>query len=178
MENRFENKYVRNESTAKEIYKYWFFKRPLSIAIYVILGYYSLSCILGLAVDFQAAKDTLPILAMIAFYVAVMIISYRAQVKMMINRDREMAHGEELVYEIGVNDTEITLCAREGRSSILIGNLKYAFVTKNYIAVITKAKLMIILKKDSFTVGDCDGFITFLCEKGIKIRGKRIKVAR
>ena len=43
---------------------------------------------------------------------------------------------------------------------------------ESYVVVITKARLMFIFRKDSFTEGDADGFIAFLKEKGIKVTGK------
>ncbi|MBO7196531.1 MAG: YcxB family protein [Clostridia bacterium] len=172
-EIRFENRFVRDESTAKEIYGYWFFKKPLSVAIYIVLGFYSLSCIFGLTLDFQSAKETIPILAMIVFYVIIMIVSYRSQVKGMAQRDREMSGGGELCCEISVSDDEITLSTLESRNPVAMSNVKSAFMTKNYVVVLTKARLMFILKKDSFTKGDADSFIAFLTEKGIKISGKK-----
>ena len=172
MENRFINKFVRDENTAKEIYGYWYFKRPLMIVVYVILGLYTLSCILGFIVDFQSAKAAMPVFVMILFFVALMFISYRSQVKALVQRDREMSGGDPLCCDITVSDEEITLSALESRSPVSINNFKSAFATENYIVVITKARLMFILRKDSFTEGDADGFIAFLKEKGIKVTGK------
>lgn len=173
MENLFENKYVRNESTAKEIYKYWFFKKPTMAAVYAILSVYALACIFGLSFDFEDAREFIFPFILAIILPVLMIISYRSQVKTMVNRDKEMAQGGELVCEVSVNDNEMTLCAFESRSSILISDVKYAFVTESYITVITNARLMIVLKKDSFTLGDTEGFISFLKEKGIKVKGQK-----
>lgn len=173
MEKRFENKYVRDENTAKEIYKYWFFKKPTMVAMYVILAVYTFFCILGLSFDFADAREfILPFICALMIPV-LMTVSYRSQVKTMANRDKEMANGGELLCEISVNDNEFTVAYFEGRNSIAMDNVKYAFQTKSYIAVITKARLMVILKKDSFTVGDADSFIAFLKEKVIKVKGQK-----
>ncbi len=173
METRFENRYVRDENTAKEIYRYWFFKKPLMVAVYVVLAVYAISCIIGLGFDFEDAKEFIMPFILAVILPLLMIISYRSQVKTMVKRDKEMAKGGELICEVSVNDNEFTVSSLESRSRILIDNAKYAFQTKSYIVVITKARLMIILKKDSFTVGDTDGFIAFLKEKGIKVKGKK-----
>ena len=173
METRFENEFARDESTAKEVYGYWYFKKPLLIVVYIYLGIYLLSCILGFIIDFQSAKDSMPIFVMILFFLSFMFISYRSQVKAMIQRDKEVSGGEPLCCKISVTDEEMTMSALENRTPISIGNLKSAFVTKNYIVVVTKARLMFIFKKDSFTLGDVDGFIAFLREKGIKIKGQK-----
>lgn len=173
MDIRFENEFVRDEQTAKEIYGYWYFKKPIMIAMYVILGIYSLSCILGFIVDFESAKEAMPIFVMIIFVVALMLFSYRSQVKAMVQRDKEMSGGNPLNCRISVSDDEITLSTLENRTPVSMSNLNGAFVTKNYIVVITKARLMFIFKKDSFTVGNSDGFIAFLKEKNIKIKGQK-----
>ena len=172
MEALFKNKFVRDENTAKEIYGYWYFKKPLMIVVYAVLGVYALSCILGFIIDFNSAKEAMPVFAMIVFFTAFIFISYRSQVKAMVQRDKEMSGGDALCCEISVSDDEIILTALESRSPVSMGNLKSAFMTKNYIVVITKARLMFILKKDSFTKGDAESFIAFLKEKGIKVKGK------
>lgn len=169
MESRFENRFVRDEQTAKEVYQYWYFKKPVMIFAYVVLGLYSLACTIGLILDFQSAKESLPILAMIVFMVTFMIVSYFSQVRAMLMRDREMSGGENLCCDISVSDEEIVLSALDNRTPISWSNVKGAFVTKNYIVVLTKARLMFILKKDSFTKGDEAGFLSFLREKGVRI---------
>ena len=172
MELRFENEFVRDESTAKEIYGYWYFKKPLMIAVYVALGFYFLSCILGLILDFESTKESMPILAMIVFFAVFIFISYRSQVRAMIQRDKEMSGGEPLCCKISVSDEVMTLTALESSSPISLGNLKSAFMTENYIVVLTKARLMFIFKKDSFTLGDTESFVAFLKEKDVKVKGK------
>ena len=143
------------------------------IMVYVVLALYSISCILGFIIDLDSAKETLPIFAMIIFFVVFIFISYRSQVKAMVQRDKEMSHGEPLHCRISVSDDEMVLSTLESRSPISIGNLKSAFITENYIVVITKARLMFIFKKDSFTVGDTESFLAFLREKNIKIKGQK-----
>lgn len=170
METLFENKYARDKSTAKEIYGYWFFKKPLMIFVYVMLGVYALSCILGFIFDPEGAGELVLPFILLVFCCAAMLISYLSQVKNMVRRDAEMAKGGELLCEVSVSDSEITFSALESRQSVSLEKIKYAFATKNYISVVTEARLMYILKKDSFTLGDAERFIAFLKEKQIKIK--------
>ena len=172
METRFKNKFVRDENTAKEIYGYWYFKKPLMVVVDAVLAPYSLSCILGFIVDFESAKESMPIFIMILLFAVFIFISYRSQVKAFVQRDKEMSGGEPICCEISVSDDEMTLTALESRSPVSVSNLKSAFITKNYIVVITKARLMFIFKKDAFTQGDAEGLIAFLKEKGVKTEGK------
>lgn len=173
MQARFENSFVRDKDTAKEIYQYWFFKKPTMVAMYAILAFYSLACIVGLCFDFENAEEFMPPCVLAVFLPVMMIISYRSQVKMMVKRDREMANGRELVCNVTVTDGEITFSALDGKNSVSLENLKYAFQTKSYIVVVTNAKLMYLLKNDGFTVGNAEEFIVFLKEKGVKIKGKK-----
>lgn len=172
-ETLFENRFVRDEATAKEVYGYYFFKRPLMIALYVIIAINALAHILTLILGFSEVKDVYLPFILLAFILAMMFVAYRSQVKALVSRDDESAGGEEFFNELRVTDSEISITSPVGSQSIGIDKLKYAFVTRNYICVVTKARLMYIFKKDSFTIGDSYGFIAFLREKGIKVRGKK-----
>ena len=173
MEILFENIFVRDKKTAKEIYGYWFFKKPTMVAMYSILAAYATACIVGLIIDFESAKESAFPLFCALLLPVLMIISYSSQVKMMVDRDKEMGGGEGISCHVTVTDSELTLTAFDGKNSVSVDNIKYAFLTKNYIVIVTKARLMYILKKDSFTIGDSDGFIAFLLKKGVKVRGQK-----
>ena len=172
-ETLFENRFVRDEATAKEIYGYHFFKRPLMIALYVMIALNVLIRIPGLIFDYDSWDDSLLPLVLSLFILVMMFVAYRSQVKALVSRDDENAGGEEFFNELRVTDSEMSITSPVGSQSIGIDKLKYAFVTRNYICVVTKARLMYIFKKDSFTTGDGYGFIAFLREKGIKVRGKK-----
>lgn len=169
MEIRFENRYTRDEQTAKEIYKYWYFRRPIFIALYVILALYIPACIFGLMFDFEDAREFIAPVIMAIVAPVMMFVSYRSQVSTMVKRDREMAQGGEVVCEVSVSDEEFAVTSLGNRTAIKIYNAKKAYITTNYIVVLTAARLMVILKKDGFTLGDAESFISFLREKGIHI---------
>jgi hypothetical protein len=50
--------------------------------------------------------------------------------------------------------------------------IKGAVQTKNLILLRTKANMIWIFRKDSFSVGSKEEFISFLKNKGIKVKGK------
>jgi hypothetical protein len=169
----FENRFVRDESTAKEIYGYHFFKRPLMITLYVLIALNallrSISFILGTLGPIDAFLTViLPLLIILLVFVA-----YRSQVKALVSRDAESAGGGEFFNELRVSDGDITITTPISSQSVGLDKMKYAFMTKGYICVVTKANLMYIFKKDSFSVGDGDSFLAFLREKGIKVKGKK-----
>lgn len=166
----FENKFVREKETIKEIYKHWFFGRPVMICVYVLLCVYALSISLGLIFDPANAGEFLVPFVLLIFTGILMLISYHSQVKTMNLRDEELSGGRELLCEISVTEGEIVHSVLENRQSVSMASIKYAFITKNYVVVVSKAQMMYILKKDSFTVGDAEGFISFLRGKGVKIK--------
>ena len=170
---RFVNEYVRDKDTAKEIYGYWHFKRPIMIFVYVMLAVYTLSCLLGFIFDFENAKEFVLPFTLLLVSAFLMVFSYFSQVNAMAKRDAEIANGRELLCETRVSDSEITTLALGNETKIGFENIKYAFVTGGYIVLVTKARLMYIFKKSGFTTGDADSFIAFLLEKGIKVKGKK-----
>lgn len=169
----FVNEYVRDKSTAKELFGWWYYKRPLFVVVYIYLTLYFLSIVIGLFISPDSAIEFIPIAIFILIGYVVFAFSYRSSVKAMIDRDREVSGGAELVETVTVTDTDTTVSLLESKTTIALDNMKYAFITKNYVTLVTKARMMVILKKDGFLMGNCDDFIAFLREKGIKIKGKR-----
>lgn len=170
---RFENSFTRDKNTAKEIYGWWYYKRPLFVAFYIIMALYLVSFILGFTFAPGEMLGDLPVFAFIIFAIFLFNLSYFSQVRAMVKRDAEMSGGRELLSTVTVSDSEAVVTSFDSRTAIAFENLKYAFATKNYIILVTKARLMVILKKDSFTKGDTDSFISFLQGKGIKVKGKK-----
>lgn len=170
---RFANKYIRDKGTAKEIYRYWFFKQPIIILVYVMFGLWTISYILGSIIDPWFAFDNSYTLVIIIFCCFLMVLSYMSQVRMMVKRDEEMAGGRELLCETVVTDTKITTMSLGNENTLGFDGIRYAFITKEYIVLVTKARRVFIFKKDSFTIGDTESFVAFLKLKGIKVRGKK-----
>lgn len=169
----FENKFVRDKAAIKEIYRYWFFKQPIIILVYVMFGLWTISYILGSIIDPWFAFDNSYTLIIIIFCCFLMVLSYLSQVRMMVKRDSELADGGELICTVSVTDSEITNSALESNTKASFDKVKLAFITKNYVVVVTKARIIYIFKKDSFTIGDTESFVAFLKSKGIKVRGKK-----
>lgn len=172
-EIRFVNSFTRDKSTAKEIYGWWYYKRPVFVAFYIIMAIYLFSFILGFILSPGEMLGDLPVLFFILFGIFIFNLSYFSQVRAMVKRDAEMSGGRELLSTVTVSDSEAVVISFESRTAISLENMRYAFTTKNYIVLVTKARLMMILKKDSFTQGDTEGFISFLQSKGIKVKGKK-----
>ena len=59
-----------------------------------------------------------------------------------------------------------------GADTVEFNKIKNAIQTKNYILLRSKANLIYIFCKDTFTVGTKEEFVSFLRAKGIKVKGK------
>ena len=169
-ETLFENKYVRDKGTAKEIYRHQFFSSKIMLIANVIAALYGIAIIFGLIFDFRDAKGYLFQLVLLFIYAGVLYYSYDAQVKTQVARDSEITGGADFVCSLSVTDEEIRIENPVGAQSLSISELKYAFLTKSYIALVSNAKFMYLFKKDSFSKGDADSFIAFLKDRELKFK--------
>ncbi len=176
---RFENRFVRGRETAKQIYDYWFYRQPLYMTLHIIMAFcflWSMGFLLIGVMNFGMlfVEDINNILLTLLFVVVfefLIALSCRAQMKAMVSRDAESFGGEPLC-NIEISDTDITHSAKETRNTLPLSKVKSAFATKDYIVLVSEARVMYILKKDSFILGGPESFAAFLKEKNIKIKGK------
>ena len=88
----------------------------------------------------------------------------------MVKRDSEV-HGKEISVETIVTNE----CIQNTASTGAVNKLEYdkirsAVKTKNLILLRSKANLIYIFRKDTFSKGTTDEFIAFLTSKGIKVK--------
>lgn len=167
MEILFENNYTRNKELAKEIYSYYYFKRKGLVFLYVIFAFCLVfNVILGTIYD----GGNLDIVNFLLFFYVFQFLCYRYQVNTMCKRDME-CHGKEIYVETVVTDSFIQNTASTGSVNKLdYCNVRNAVQTKNLILLRSKANLIYIFRKDTFTKGTPDEFISFLKSKGIKVK--------
>ncbi len=166
----FENKFVRDLNTAKEVYLHHFFGTRFMIIANAIAGLYGVAILAGLITDFQNARGYIPQVILLFIYIAVMVYAYNASVNTQVARDKEIADGSDFICSLTVTDSEITITNPVGTQSVRLDGLRYAFLTKSYIALVTDAKYMYLFKKDSFSKGSADEFVAFLKNKGLKFK--------
>lgn len=175
-EIRFVNEYVRNKNTAKEIYKYWCFERPICIFTLTLSAFYFGILLYSLINGFYI--DTLSFVLML-FIVAYHPIKYFSYVNQLVKRDAQFGNGKPMnivasfsndkifPYKDDVND-------KDHQQYIDISLVKFAYATENYIVLVLKStRVLLTLKQDSFTKGSVEEFISFLGEKNIKIKAKK-----
>jgi len=96
MDILFENRYERTKDFHKEICSYSFFKRPLMIAVYIVLALIFILCILSLVFTGIYPFDNtagfyLPFLAIV---MVVIIVRYVRAVEISHKRDLEINNGK------------------------------------------------------------------------------------
>ena len=160
----FKNSFIRDDVAIKEMYKDYFLKSTrfrIIYAVCILLQLFSISADLGFFLT-------------ILFYNAIVLIlvafSYRQHVKISIARDREISNGEDILMDTSVFDDRIEVDIIDKNHKLYWDSVDYVSISENYVSIRTKAKLIYMLKKDSFTLGSCDDFIEFLKSKGLKIR--------
>jgi len=88
----------------------------------------------------------------------------------MVKRDAEV-HGKEISVETIVTDAFIQNTATTGAVNKLeYDKIRNVVQTKNLILLRSKANLIYIFRKDTFTKGTKDDFIAFLKVKGFKVK--------
>ena len=168
----FVNDFTPDKNTAKEIYKYWYFQRPFALASYAVIGI-DLFVLLWLT-----ANGWYFDVSFIYFFIllaAYLPVKYLIMVNNMTKKHKEISHGKPLRFVFSVSADKIYPSDDEDYY-IGLNNIKYAYETKNYIVCVTaKTRSLMIMKKDSFTTGDINGFRRFLIENGKKIKGHKNK---
>ena len=159
----FKNRFVRDEKTLKEVYKNHHLKSKRFKIIYTI-------CIL---IQLFSTLFNFGFFLTILFYnviVAILLFfSYHQNVKIAIKRDKEITNGKELLIETVAFDDRIEADVFGIHHTLDFDTVDCVNITENYVIINTKARFLYILKKDSFTLGNSEGFVEFLKSKGLRI---------
>ncbi len=167
MEILFQNSYEKSEELIKEVYRYLHFKRKFRVVLNVII----IVCLLVNVLSAIFYGEFYWWAFIYAFFVwAYQIFCYFSQVRTVLRRDEEL-NGEELFVETIVTNDFIQNKASNGAVNELeYCKVKSAAQTKNLILLRSRANLIYIFRKDSFTKGTKEEFLAFLKEKGIRIK--------
>lgn len=167
MEILFKNSYVRNKELAKEIYRYYYFRRKLAFVCEVLI---SLSFFANILIAIFGETFNWGILIFVPLFFLFRFYCYFSQVNTMVKRDNEV-HGKEISVETVVTNEHIQNTASTGAvNTVEYDKIKSAVQTKNLILLRSKANLFYIFRKDTFAKGTKDEFIVFLIKKGIKVK--------
>ncbi len=163
----FKNSFVRDEQTAREIYRDFYFSGRFKAIYILMLVLLPLSFLISIDEGFDTFFYVLFCFVIIVLFVA---FAYRQNVKVMIARDKERCNGQEPRNELTVFEDRIELDMLENKQTLYFKDIHSVRITKNYINVYSRANFVYIFKKDSFTLGTSEAFVEFLKAKGIKIQ--------
>ena len=167
MEILFENSYVRNKELAKEIYRYYYFQRKWLVVCYALL---LLSFLSNIFISIFEKKYNWGVFIFVPLFLLFQLYCYFRQVNTMVKRDSEV-HGKEISVETIVTNEYIQNTASTGAVNKLeYDKIRNSVQTKNLILLRSKANLIYIFRKDTFTKGNKEDFISFLNGKGVKIK--------
>ena len=170
METKIESTYVRDEKFAKEYFSYHFYKRPSGIILTVI-------CILAIVsgiINVLAYKEYLNIIAIVLgiFLLVLRVIRVKQGIKILLERDKETNHGSFVLVQNFVTENSIIVksSSNETGTEYEMSCIEKAYRSKNYIYLITKAKLAIVFDVNNFSKGTPEELIEFMSQKGIKVK--------
>lgn len=167
METLFENKYIRDEKIMKEVYQYFYFKRPLYRVIDTVAG---LLFIANLLVWILGDKINFVVLAVVPIFILVRFLMYRGAVDMLLKKDKDMYKSKSIKVQNIVTAGSIKTVIFKDTNKITYSKIKHAIKTKHLIVVCAQNNAMYVFEQDSFTKGTKEEFVAFLKEKGIKVK--------
>ncbi|MBQ6570712.1 MAG: YcxB family protein [Clostridia bacterium] len=164
MEVRYKNEYVRDLDTIKEMLAWSNFKSPIRIATLVLIAV----GIIQSVTSYLHFHDNTFLVSLVIWiiFIFLLIFLYKKRVKLYAARDKEVSGGKEEEITVSLYDDKMAIEASSGGSvEVAYSSLKKIYTTKNLIIALSGARLMYILKKDSFTVGSADECVAFLKSK-------------
>ncbi len=168
MEPLFENSHLNDKAMLKEFYGYFFYKSPVYIALYIIMGAAFISSLAILILDhiFTAALILAPLCMLLPTF------RYFHSIKVQNKRNNEISSTPIEVKSAIFEDYIENTSSNGALTRIEFNKIKSAVQTKNLIMLRSDAKLVYVLRKDTFTKGTKEEFVAFLKSKGIKTVGK------
>ena len=170
METKIEAGYVRDEKFAKEFFTYHAYRRPSGIIITII-------CVSAIIVGIINVIAMQQYLAIISIVLGIYILALRAirvknGIKISLKRDKESNHGNYISLQNIVTENTILVksSVNEAGTEYDMACIAQAYRSKNYIYLLTQARLVIIFDVNLFSKGTPEELIDFIRSKGIKIK--------
>ena len=168
MEILFENVHVRDKQTYKEIFTRTILRRPFFIVLDIIMAFELLFIIVNCLID---RYFDIKIIFLYVLYLFFRIFPYFNSIRISLKRDEELSRGNPMHLITTVTEDTVTLTNGQGNvSQFPLSAVKVATQTKSFILLKTKAKYLLIFKKDGFTKGSYADFWHFLQYKGIPVK--------
>ena len=170
METKIEASHVRDEKFAKEYFFYHSYKRPSGVIFTIIC----IAAIVSGIANILAHNEYLAIISIVlGIYLLILRwVRVKKSIKISLERDKESNHGNFVSVTNTVTDNSIVVKSslNESGTDYDMSCITMACRSKNYIYLITKAKLAIIFDTRQFSKGTPEELIELIRQKGIKIK--------
>lgn len=171
METLFKSTYVRSKKDVKDICRYLYLGRGMNVVLdaLIVLGVSAMIALMFLLDDY-----TILIFAAAALIIwSLQFVMYSLAVKSLLKSYDEISNGKELRVDFIVTQSNAWVTSSVGEDyAIPFEKIKRIVVKKNTFLIITGAKLVYAVPRDSFVIGDEHFFLKFFKDKGVKIKGK------
>lgn len=165
----FENSYICTKKFYKEYYRGIYFKKPIMIILNIILIISFVINMLSIIFPQLSSIDNYIIQTSIAsalIIICIEIYAYNKNVYLSYNKDLERNKGNAIEIKMVITEDSIDIINDIGRNTnIEFKNIEKVIKTKNYYILVSKAKLGISVKKDSFVKGTLKEFEELLKQK-------------
>ncbi len=172
METLFKSTYVRSKKDVKDVCRYLYLGRGMNVVLdaLIVLGVSAMIALMFLLDDY-----TILIFAAAALIIwSLQFVMYSLAVKSLLKSYDEISNGKELRVDFIVTQSNAWVTSSVGEDyAIPFEKIKRIVVKKDTFLIITGAKLVYAVPRDSFVIGDEHSFLKFFKDKGVKIKGKQ-----
>ena len=167
MEILFKNTYKQTEEWIREVNKYTFFRKPMTLLSHVLCSL----LFVGGVYKAVAFNEIIYIYLFLPFFWFLMFLRIALTINnTQIKRMKEAQLLDKSVCTEVFQD-EISYKNEKGAEyKIAYADIKFAIETPSYILIQTKARLVYSIYRYGFEVGHVDDFMAFLKDKGVKIK--------
>lgn len=160
-------------ATYRELYFHLFFKTPSAIffnALGIIMVAYSAMLIISSAIMHRPISGNYIIFAALSvLYVVYRLLRYFSSVKTAAARLESSTRQESVLCFSNL----AVFTEGEENSAIYLKSIRRVFFTKNHICLSTAGRLILLLPRHGFLLGDEESFLAFLRERKIPISSRR-----
>ena len=156
----FENETVYSEKLFRSVYAHHFFTRPLALVIWLLVLRWVVN-ILIMVIQFgwDGWMSLLPLAALLL----IIPVLYIRTVNLAVKRELEAGGGVFPRRTFRIFEDRIHMRSSTGGEYLVpLSSVKSVRCTKSYIQINTEAKMILVLHRDGFTVGnfeECAGFL-------------------
>lgn len=169
METLFKSTYIRSKKDIKDICRYLYLSRGVNIALDVLV-WFCVALIIAASV-YIGDYIMLIFAALLLIIWSLQFVMYALAVKSILRSYDEISDGKGIRVDFIVTGSNAWVTTSVGEDyGIPFEKIKKIVVRKNTFLIVTGAKLVYAVLRDSFVIGDEDSFLKFFKAKGVKIK--------